>query len=245
MSGLGGPREKTGSAGSERGAGGAGGAGSAARATVAGEGAYVEWTLRSYLDRLASESPEPGGGSVAALVGALGAALVSMVAHLTLGKPKYADAQDEMAEMEGRAAKLRAELEQLVTLDAQAYGAVAQAMKLPQEDEAQKAERKKVLQNALNGAAAVPLKIALTAVEVAKLAVPAAEKGNVYAVSDAGVAALLADAAAQAAALNVKINLAWIDDEEFKHTAWARVEAALSEVAELRETVLALTYDKL
>lgn len=118
-------------------------------------------------------------------------------------------------------------------------------MKLPQDDEAQKAERKRVMQNALNGAAAVPLKIALTAVEVAKLAVPAAEKGNLFAVSDAGVAAVLADAAAQAAALNVKINLAWIDDEEFKHTAWTRVEETLSEVAELRETVLAITYGKL
>ncbi len=80
---------------------------------------------------------------------------------------------------------------------------------------------------------------------MAKLAVPAAEKGNLYAVSDAGVAALLADAAAQAAALNVKINLAWIDDEDFKRTAWARVEEVLAEIAELRETVLAITYDKL
>ncbi len=210
-----------------------------------GEGAYVDWTLRSYLGRLASDSPEPGGGSVAALVGALGAALVGMVTHLTLGKPKYAGVQAEMVEIEARAEELRLELEGLVTLDALAYGAVAEAMKLPQDDEAQKAERKRVLQNALNGAAAVPLKIALTAVEVAKLAVPAAEKGNLFAVSDAGVAALLADAAAQAAALNVKINLAWMDDEEFKRTAWTRVEESLSEVAQLRETVLAITYDKL
>lgn len=232
MSGLGGRRDKSEGATTES-------------VTARSEGAYVDWSLKSYLERLASDSPEPGGGSVAALVGALGAALVSMVTHLTLGKEKYADVQDEMAELEASAAKLRAELEELITLDAQAYGAVAQAMKLPQEDEAQKAERKKVLQNALNGAAAVPLKIALTSLEVAKLAVPAAEMGNLYAVSDAGVAALLADAAAQAAALNVKINLAWIDDEDFKHTAWARVEETLSEVAELRETVLTITYDKL
>jgi len=207
--------------------------------------AYVEWTLKAYLDRLASDSPEPGGGSVAALVGALGAALVSMVAHLTLGKPKYADVEDDMTELEERAAKLRAELQELVTLDAHAYAAVATAMKLPQDDETQKAERNKVLQEALGGAAAVPLKIALASVEIAKLAVPAAEKGNLYAVSDAGVAALLADAAAQSSALNVKINLAWIEDEEFKRTAWAKVEEVLTEVAELKKTVLALTYDKL
>jgi formiminotetrahydrofolate cyclodeaminase len=217
----------------------------AAGASSADGSAYVQWSIESYLDRLASETPEPGGGSVAALVAALGAALVSMVAHLTLGKPKYADVQDDMADVEERAAKLRAELELLVTLDAQAYGAVAAAMKLPQEDEAQKAERKKVLQNALNGAAAVPLKIALAALEVAKLSLPAAEKGNLYAVSDAGVAVLLADAAAQAAALNVKINLAWIEDDDFKREAWARIEEVLSEAAHMRDIVLALTYSKL
>jgi len=80
---------------------------------------------------------------------------------------------------------------------------------------------------------------------VAKLALPAAEKGNLYAVSDAGVAALLADAAAQAAALNVKINLAWIEDADFKRDAWARVEESLSEAAHLRDIVLAMTYGKL
>jgi formiminotetrahydrofolate cyclodeaminase len=209
------------------------------------EQGYVAWSLASYLEKLASDAPEPGGGSVAALVGALGAALVSMVAHLTLGKPKYADVQEEMAELEKRAKGLREQLQDLVTLDAQAYGAVAAAMKLPQETEEQKAERKQVLQSALNGAAAVPLKIALTAVEVARLSLPAAEKGNLYAVSDAGVAVLLADAAAQAAALNVKINLAWIEDEDFKSAAWARVEEALTETALLRERVLAVTNSKL
>lgn len=212
---------------------------------AATERPYVDWSLRSYLEKLASDAPEPGGGSVAALVGALGAALVSMVAHLTLGKPKYADVQEEMAELEERAAQLRAQLEDLVTLDAHAYGAVAAAMKLPQDDAAQKAERKRVLQGALNGAAAVPLKIALTAVAVARLTLPAAEKGNLYAVSDAGVAVLLADAAAQAAALNVKINLAWIDDEDFKRDAWSRIEEILAETAHMRDIVLALTYSKL
>jgi formiminotetrahydrofolate cyclodeaminase len=209
------------------------------------ERGYVDWSLAAYLDKLASDAPEPGGGSVAALVGALGAALVSMVAHLTLGKSKYAEVQDDMAQMEADAAHLREQLEDLVTLDAQAYGAVAAAMKLPQDPEEQKAARKEVLQSALNGAAAVPLKIALASVEVARLSLPAAEKGNLYAVSDAGVAVLLADAAAQAAALNVKINLGWIEDEAFKSAAWARVEQALADTALLREKVLALTYSKL
>jgi formiminotetrahydrofolate cyclodeaminase len=214
-------------------------------APVGSDQPYVQWPIESYLERLASDAPEPGGGSVAALVGALGAALVSMVANLTLGKEKYTDAQDLMVGLKERAEKLRVELEELVTLDAQAYGAVAAAMKLPQEGEAQKRERKTVLQAALKEAASVPEKVALAAVEVARLSLPAAEKGNLYAVSDAGVAALLADAAAQAAALNVKINLTWIEDKEFTRAVWTRIEAALSEAARVRDIVLAMTYGKL
>jgi len=209
------------------------------------ERAYVEGTLESYLDKLASGEPEPGGGSVSALVAALGAALVTMVADLTLGKDKFADVQDDVAAFRKESERLRRELEELVTLDAQAYGAVAAAMKLPKDDEAQKAERSRVMQAALKGAAQVPLKVAQDAIQVARLALPAAEKGNPNAVSDAGVAVLLADAAAQAAALNVKINLTWIDDKEFNRESWTQIEAILSEAARLRDIVLALTYRKI
>lgn len=209
------------------------------------ERAYVEGTIESYLDKLASGEPEPGGGSVSALVAALGAALVTMVADLTLGRDKFADVQADVAAFREESERLRRELEELVTLDAQAYGAVAAAMKLPKDDEAQKAERSRVMQAALKGAAEVPLKVAQGAIEVARLALPAAEKGNPNAVSDAGVAVLLADAAAQAAALNVKINLTWIDDKEYNKTSWTRIEAILSEAARLRDIVLALTYRKI
>jgi formiminotetrahydrofolate cyclodeaminase len=210
-----------------------------------GAPSYAQVTIESYLDKLASVDPEPGGGSVAALVGALGAALVSMVTNLTLNKEKYAAVQDDMAEIKFASERLRGELEGLVTLDARAYGAVAAAMKLPRDEEAQKEERRHILQAALVGAAEVPLRVAEAAVEVARLSLPAAEKGNLHAVSDAGVAALLADAAAQSAALNVKINLAWIEDEDFKRATWARIAAILSETAHLRDVVLALTYRKL
>jgi formiminotetrahydrofolate cyclodeaminase len=209
------------------------------------EPSYVDGTIKTYLDKLASAEPEPGGGSVAALVGALGAALVTMVTDLTLGKDKYADVQDAVAQIRTDAEKLRAQLQELVTLDAVAYRAVALAMKLPRDTDSQKAEREHTLQAALAGAAAVPLQVAEAAAEVARLSLPAAEKGNVNAVSDAGVAVLLADAAAQSAALNVKINLAWILDEDFKRETWARVEAALAETARLRDVVLPLTYSKI
>jgi methenyltetrahydrofolate cyclohydrolase len=207
--------------------------------------AYDEWSIQAYLDRLASGEPEPGGGSVAALVGALGAALVTMVTDLTLGKEKYAAVQDDMAQIREQAEKLRTRLAAYVTADAEAYREVANAMKLPRDDDAQKKERSRVLQHALQGAAEAPLEVAEAAVEVARLSLPAAEKGNPNAVSDAGVAVLLAEAASQSAALNVKINLAWIEDESFKTQAWARTEATLSETARLRDLVLALTYSKI
>lgn len=206
---------------------------------------YLEGSLADYLDRLASAEPEPGGGSVAALVGALAAGLLTMVADLTLGREKFAAVEEDMARLRSRAEELRAQLQELVTLDAQAYAAVAAAMKLPRETEAQAEERRRVLQEALVGAAKVPLRVAQAALEVARLCPEAAEKGNPNAVSDAGVAVLLADAAAQSAALNVKINLNWIEDKGFNREAWAQIEGVLSETAKLRDVVLAMTYTKL
>ena len=206
---------------------------------------YAEWSIQDYLGKLASADPEPGGGSVAALVGALGAGLVTMVTALTLGKEKFAGVQDEVAEIKEQAEKLRAELTGLITADAEAYGRVATAIKLARDTDPQKKERTRMMQVALKGAAEVPLKVAEAAVAVARLSLPAAEKGNPNAVSDAGVAVILADAAAQSAALNVKINLAWIEDDAFKKDAWTKIEAVLSETARLRDIVLALTYSKI
>ena len=206
---------------------------------------YANSTIEAYLERLASAAPEPGGGSVAALVGALAAALVSMVANLTLGKEKYALAQDVMTELKVNAEFARTRLSELITLDAEAYGAVAEAMKLPKDSDEKKRVRADALQKALRGAAEVPLTVAEAAAEVARLSLPAAELGNVNAVSDAAVAAVLADAAAHSAALNVKINLAWIEDKDYARDAWSRIEAVLSETARLRDAVLSITYGKL
>ena len=207
--------------------------------------AYAEWSIQAYLDKLASGDPEPGGGSVAAMTGALAAGLVTMVTGLTLGKEKFAAVQGDMVEIKAGAEKLRADLTRFITADAEAYAEVAAAMKMPRDTEEQKTVRGAILQAALKGAADVPLAIAEAAAEVARLSLPAAEKGNPNAVSDAGVAILLADAAAQSAALNVKINLAWIEDDVFKKDAWARIQTVLAETAHLREVVLALTYSKI
>lgn len=206
---------------------------------------YTSTTIEAYLEFLASAEPEPGGGSAAALVGALAAALVTMVTNLTLGKEKYAGAQDQMADLKVNAEFARSRLSELITLDAEAYSAVAEAMRLPKNSDEEKGARSVALQKALRGAAEVPLTVAEAAAEVARLSLPAAELGNVNAISDAAVAAVLADAAAHSAALNVKINLAWLDDKDYARDAWTRVEAVLSETAHLRDVVLAMTYAKL
>ncbi|MHB8868631.1 MAG: cyclodeaminase/cyclohydrolase family protein [Thermoleophilia bacterium] len=206
---------------------------------------YIDGSIRAFLDKLATSSPEPGGGSVAALAGALGAGLVSMVASLTVGKAKYVDVQDDVKVLLGRSEAVREALQALVQKDTEVYGAVSEAMKLPRDTEEQKEARERLMQAALIEAAKVPLAIAEESLAVAELSLTAGEIGNVNAVSDAGVAVLLADAAAQSAALNVKINIGWINDEAFNSESWGRVQQILTETAQLRESVMALTYEKL
>lgn len=206
---------------------------------------YIDGSIRAFLDKLATSSPEPGGGSVAALAGALGAGLVSMVASLTVGKEKYADVQDDIKVLLGRSEAVREALQDLVQRDTEVYGAVSDAMKLPRDTEEQKEVRDRLMQAALIEAAKVPLAIAEQALAMAELSLTAGEIGNVNAVSDAGVAVLLADAAAQSAALNVKINIGWINDAAFNSASWDRVQQILAETGQLRGSVMALTYEKL
>ncbi len=206
---------------------------------------YVEKPMIVFLDKLASRSPEPGGGSVSALVAALGAALVSMVANLTLGKEKYADVQDQVEELLKSSEKLRADLQGLIQKDTEVYADVSAAFKLPRESEEEKVERAARIQDALKLATEVPFEIAEKCLEVARLSETSAVIGNVGAVSDAGVAVLLAEAAAQSAALNVKINVNSIEDSGFAGSRWDRICEILEEAADLRERVVQMTYEKL
>jgi len=183
-------------------------------------------TLNDFLAELASDSPAPGGGSVAALSGALAAGLTSMVANLTVGKPKYAEAEADMRSLLTRSEALRLELAQLIEEDRQAFDRVMAAMKLPKETVEDQAKRSAALQSALVDAASVPLEVMGKCVEVIALARVAAEKGNRNAVSDAGVAALMARAGTHAARLNVVINLPGIRSGE--HTAFVTRARALA-----------------
>ena len=169
-------------------------------------------SLSGFVSSVASSTPTPGGGSVAAHVGALGAALAQMVAGLTIGRKKYAAVDAEMKQIALDAADVGNTLTALVDADARAYTAVSNAYKLPKEPDDAAVRRAEAITEALLGASRVPLETARACSRVAELAASVATKGNSNAVSDAGVAALLAEAACRGAAYNVRINVAALDD---------------------------------
>jgi glutamate formiminotransferase/formiminotetrahydrofolate cyclodeaminase len=183
-------------------------------------------SLSGFVSSVASSTPTPGGGSVAAHVGALAAALAQMVAGLTVGKKKYAAVEAEMKQVALDAADLGNTLAALVDADARAYTGVSDAYKLPKEPDDAAVRRAEAIAVALLGASHVPLETARACARVAELAALVATRGNTNAVSDAGVAALLADAACRGAAYNVRINVAALDDK-------SRGATLVSEAAEL------------
>ena len=188
-------------------------------------------SLSAFVASVAANTPAPGGGSVSAHVGALGAALAQMVAGLTIGKKKYAAVDADMKELALRAAALGRELSALVAKDGAAYNVVMDAYKLPKDSEAQQAARTKAIDDALVGAAMVPLETARACVAVAGLAKEAAEKGNTNAASDAGVAALLAQAACRGAVYNVRINVASLSDQSSGKALSQEAAALLAQAA--------------
>ena len=206
---------------------------------------YRDEPLHVYIDDAASGKPAPGGGSVSACAGALGAALVAMVCNLTIGKEKFASVEGTVKELVGRADDCRVRLERLLQDDTTAYNDVIAGYRMPKDTEEQQAARSAHIQGALKHAANVPLEIARVALEVCRLAKVAAELGNPAAVTDAGIGAILGESAAQGGALNVKINLGSIKDEEYVAACRRELDELLAEAATLRAEVLAITLEKL
>lgn len=204
---------------------------------------YIDQPMKHFLDKLSSKSPEPGGGSAAALVGAEAAGLVGMVCYLTLGKEKYADVQDDIQKICDASEALRADLQRLLQEDTEAFAEASAAYKLPKDTDEQKKVRIEKIQSGLKKATEVPFEIGAKSLEVARLSLDAANKGNKGAVSDAGVAVVFAEAAVQAAAMNVRINLVSIKDETFVDAKWKAMQEMMKEVVTLREKVLKITYD--
>lgn len=172
----------------------------------------TDQSLAEYVTSVGNADPFPGGGSVAAVAGALAAALVSMVAGATIGRKRYAASEDRMRELRDTVQPLASELQDLALLDAKAYAAVTDAQRATSNEGApgsaqRDAARDLAIQNALLHAIDVPLRVARIAAHVAQLAVAVASEGNSNAITDAGVAALLASAACTGAAYNVRINV--------------------------------------
>jgi len=206
---------------------------------------YCSEPLQVYLDDAASNKPAPGGGSVSACVGALGAALVGMVCNLTRGREKFADVETEIVTLVEASAAARGRLEQLLQEDTTAYNGVIVAYKLPKVTAEEQAARSQAIQEGLIIAADVPLEICRVAVEVCRLSKVAAGIGNPQAVTDAGIGAILGEAAVVGAALNVRINLGSIKHEAYVAKAAAEIDALLTEAAALRAEVLAITLSRL
>jgi formiminotetrahydrofolate cyclodeaminase len=188
--------------------------------------AIKDTEIEPFLDALASNSATPGGGSAAAIIGAMGAALVSMICNLTIGKKKYAEVEAELKGVLAKAEKLRRRLTGMIEDDVQAFDAVMAAYGMAKETDADKAARGEAIQAALKQATDVPLRCCHAAREVIDLAAIASDKGNLNVISDAGVGALAAYAALRSAALNVFTNAKMITDRTF-------AEAKLKEVDEL------------
>ncbi len=198
----------------------------------------IKKTLEEFLNELASNSPAPGGGSVAALAGALGSALTAMVCNLTIGKKKYADVEEEIKKVFEKIEPLRKQFTDLVDKDTQAFKKVMEAYSLPKDGDAQKAIRGAAIQSATKEASLVPLEVMKHCVDALALARIVAEKGNTNSVSDAGVAALMLQAAAEGAALNVKINLAGINDIEFGGWKSEEVESVMKACKKLSSEIM-------
>ncbi|HEU5316660.1 MAG TPA: cyclodeaminase/cyclohydrolase family protein, partial [Chloroflexota bacterium] len=191
-------------------------------------------------DALAAEAPAPGGGSATGLVGALGAALVCMVANYTVGRLKYAAVEERVRGALEEAERLRRTLMRLTEEDEAAYEAVAAARRLPRKTDGEKAARRDAIQDATRAAATPPLDMAAAARRALELAGIVAEHGNHLLASDAGVAALFAEAALRASAINVRVNLATLDDTAFLRRIEGRLNELLDGTPALKEEILAV-----
>ena len=175
----------------------------------------TELTVKDFLNKVAGSDPVPGGGSIAALNGAIASALAAMVANLTIGKKHYADCEELMKQIAERAAGLKEEFVADVDRDSEAYDRVFACFKMPKATDEEKAARSAAIQEATKFAAQVPMEVARRAYGLMDTIAQVARKGNQNAVTDACVAMMAARSAVLAALMNVRINLGSLKDKEF------------------------------
>ncbi len=205
---------------------------------------YTDQPLQDYLHALASEQSTPGGGSAAALSGAMGAALASMVCWLTLGKEAYAGVRQEIEELLRRAENLRSRFQQLFQEDIEAYGRLSASYKLPHETSEERAARSAAIQEQLVEAALVPLEVAERAAELVQCCQRIAEIGNAAVLSDVAIGAILASGGGEGAALLVRFNLRAMKNDELVAGLGKRLSGALALISEGRQRVTAIVGER-
>ena len=202
----------------------------------------TELTIKEFINKVISNDPVPGGGSVSALNGALAGALAAMVANLTIGRKKYAEVNDIMVELSSRFEKLSSHLIEDVDRDSDAYNRVFAAFKMPKETDEEKQARSEAIQRETKYAAQVPMEVARAVYEVLPMIDTVAQKGNSNAVTDACVSMMCARTAILGALLNVRINLTSIKDEAFVNAM--REEADTIEAHTILQEQALLEYAK-
>jgi formiminotetrahydrofolate cyclodeaminase len=200
--------------------------------------------LATFLDELASGAPTPGGGSAAAIMGAMGAALVSMVCNVTLGKKGYEAAESEMKTVRDESERLRLRLTAMVADDVAAFDGLMAAYRLPKASEEDKSRRAEAIQFNLRAATETPLACARACAQVVALSKRAGELGFAGVISDAGVGVLAANTALRSAALNVYINAPSLKDRAFAEAATAEIEKLLEHCQRESEAVFELVRSR-
>jgi formiminotetrahydrofolate cyclodeaminase len=201
--------------------------------------------VASFIQNVASRSPAPGGGSVAALAGSIGAALTIMVSRLTIGKKAYKEVEDDMRRIEDIGKEFRDKLLDLVDRDSDAFDAVMDAMRLPDNTPAEKAAKAEAERTATLGAIQVPLDVMELAVGMLPHTLEVANKGNVNSISDVGVAGMMLRDALEGAAMNVMINLPGMEDKTKAAEFKSRMEKVLAEGKEIADEIHRVVMEKL
>jgi len=200
--------------------------------------ALADLSIKEFLKKTASNSPVPGGGSIAALSAAIAASLSEMVAHLTIGKKGYEALEEEMEEIAKDAFQYRERLIRYIDKDSNAYNGVMGAFKLPKGTEQERNNREGAIQEALINATLVPLDVARDAFKIIELAGKVVKQGNKNAVTDGAVAVMMARTAALSALYNVKINLASIKDTNFVEEIREEIKHMESEIVNRESEIL-------
>lgn len=201
--------------------------------------------MDEFIEKVASDSPTPGGGSVSALASSLGCALNEMVSRLSLEKESDHAVTGELQTVLDRSGELRTRLTRLVDEDAQAYQAVMDSYSLPKGTDEEREKRTMAIQDALVGAAKPPLRIMRASLEVLDMAKFLAESGSKSACTDAGVAALMAQAGLHGGYLNVRINLAYVRNKDIVEDMENEARSAFEKGSELLESTLAIVNSRL